>query len=616
MCRLFGYISKSGDETLYKNFDFLLRLMQRGGPDFHGTYLTDDKKVGLGHRRLSILDLEHRSNQPFWDDSLRYCMLFNGEIYNYRELRSELEKSGHKFRTNSDTEVLLKGFLSEGNHFLNKCHGMWAFALFDKETRKVVLIRDRYGVKPLYFYESSDYFIFSSEFKVFSALETHLNLKISPQSLNEYFEYGYVSAPNTLYSEIKKVMPGEYVEFESFESTGATGRWYQRELHKSTLSHRTHLQGELEDAIKRSISLRLVSDVPIAMFLSGGVDSNLVAAMVASLGVKLETFSIAFHPNQFDETLFASKSAEYFGHRFNRIVLGPDDVADIFNDFDLDEPVCDISFVPTYLLSKVAAGSFKVALSGDGGDELFGGYTNYKKVEQLSSLLNNLKSFNFPLSNRLKEEVDFLLPSKMSKTNLKFDFSELFHSSRRFIPTSIVQRLVDGGQQTKFEQNVESIEDMLEFDFTHFMVDDVLSKVDRCSMQAALEVREPLLDQNIVHIANSMSIDYKFHDSFGKYPLRKILEKYMPNSLYNNPKRGLGIPYKSWIRDGKLDWFDFVRENIGLLNDLPINQKSLSCLLKGRLTSSDLKSNIVLSLFFLVKWRQFNRSNDICMGDK
>lgn len=606
MCRLLGYASLELDSKFQGKLEGLLDLMEKGGPDSKGTYVSENKNIFLGHRRLSILDLDKRSNQPFWDKSGRYCLVYNGEIYNFLSLREKLISQGEIFSTTSDTEVLLHGLIRDGVDFLNSCHGMWAFILYDKVLETITVCRDRYGVKPLYLYHSTEKLIISSEFKVFSALENDLSLNMSTEALSEYFEYGYVTAPSTFYKEVQKILPGTYAIFDKKLRRLEEKKWYKTKVKEKNKDYKFYLV-ELEEALAKSIELRLVADVPVAVFLSGGIDSSLVASLVAQRGVKLEAFSIGFHPNSYDESLLAENIAKYLGHNFNRIILSSQDVSQVFEEFEIDEPICDVSFLPTYLLSKVVSKKFKVALSGDGGDELFGGYTNYTKVDKAASLLRNM-NFSGGIISRLKSQADPYLPSKLSKLDLDFSYAGLFHSSRRYLPKSIVKNLLHSGVEKTYEDSIHSIQDMMDFDFSHFMVDDVLAKVDRCSMQNGIELREPLLDQEIVELAQAIPTSLKFYDSFGKHPLRKVLSNYLPFELYNNPKRGLGIPYKSWLENDLLPWKSFILDNIDSI-DLPMLNKSFVKKVLMNKSSSDLKANILVSLYFLLKWRTFAKKN-------
>lgn len=554
------------------------------GPDDSGLFFDFRQGVGLGHRRLAIIDLSSQARQPMGNDSGSIWVTFNGEIYNYRELREELIYKGHVFKTNSDTEVIIRSYEQWGIQCISRFRGMFAFVLWDANRNKLFLVRDRLGVKPLYYYWNSHLLLFASELK---ALTTYREFKrdLNPESLALYLRFGYVPSPHCIYANTYKVRPGCYVEVSADGSITEVNYWNLFEFSEAPLIEKSEveIEQELLSILCEAFSYRLVSDVPVGIFLSGGIDSSLVAAILkCEAGKSLQALTVGFDEVEKDESFWARAVARHLGMEHIEVRCSLQDALDIVPILPkiYDEPFSDDSAIPTYLVCKTARDHVKVVLSGDGGDEFFCGYRYYTEFgaywEKLSSIPRQIRGIlsglirSVPTSmlgtfinlfSRLFSQIN--AAKSIDKTN-RFasilrasNFLEAFALSRNIWSQKEINYLAPGIEPVSLLDGFPKIDPdpltaMMLFDAKIYLPDDLLVKVDRASMSVGLEAREPLLDHKLVEYALSLPPRYKYSNRTTKYILKRILYKYLPRDLVDRPKRGFGAPLEQWLLNGSL----------------------------------------------------------------
>lgn len=557
-----------GDEVILQS---MCDTMWHRGPDSEGIWLGTG--VALGMRRLSIIDLS-TGDQPVWNEDRTIVVVMNGEIYNFRELRKELETKGHSFHGGSDTEVLPHLYEEYGEAMVDKLNGMFCFALWDFRSEKLLIARDRFGEKPLYYGVFDGKLIFASEPKVLlshPSVEPQLNL----ESLRQYLSFDYVPAPRSIYHGISKLPAAHLLTVH--DGVVKTRRYWQLSFHKngkkpSFKEATEHLQELLADAVR----MRLVSDVPLGVLLSGGVDSSTVAAYATQFSTeKVKTFSIGFEEDSFDESKFAREVAAHLGTEHYEEKLSVDTAADLISEIGgwLDEPISDGSLIPTLLLSRFVRKHVTVGLGGDGGDELFAGYPMYY-AHKMAKVYDSIPGF---VRSGMIEPVVNSLP--VSTKNLSFDYK-----AKRFVAASkydLVTRhhswfgsFSPDGQADVLTESVkeftrfdvyqdakdllkicdaeEQIEQMQFLDINYYLAEDILTKVDRASMAVSLEVRAPFLDPRVAEFSASIPLEYKLRGSNGKYILKKAVEHLLPKSITKRPKKGFGIPIADWLK-GRLN---------------------------------------------------------------
>jgi asparagine synthase (glutamine-hydrolysing) len=547
--------------------------MKHRGPDSEGLWL--DKTVALGMRRLSIIDL-HTGEQPVYNEDRSVVVVMNGELYNFREVRASLEKRGHKFETQTDTEILPHLYEEYGEAMLDEINGMFAFALWDKRKQKLLIARDKFGEKPLYYGVFDNKLIFASEPKVLLA-NPAVKPEINLDSLRQFLSFDYVPAPNSIYKGISKLPAAHFLTVENGEIK--TRRYWNLTWHKPAREQGRTLESsaeELRELLADAVRMRLVADVPLGILLSGGVDSSTVAAFATQFSTeKVKTFSIGFEEDSFDESKFARQVATHLNTEHYEEKLSVERAADLISEIGtwLDEPMSDGSLIPTFLLSRFVRKHVTVALGGDGGDEIFAGYPMYF-AHKVANVYNGIPSI---LRNNLIEPVVNNLP--VSSKNLSFDYK-----AKRFVRASkydVVTRHHSwfgsfslDEQQKLLSKDVLSqtsddiykgakdlleicdakneIEQMQFLDINFYMAEDILTKVDRASMAVSLEVRAPFLDPRIAQFAASIPLEYKLKGNKGKYILKKAMEPFLPKNILHRPKKGFGIPIAEWLK-GRLN---------------------------------------------------------------
>lgn len=564
MCGIAGYYG-SGDIDILKK---MARTLEYRGPDDEGYYVLNN--VGIGHKRLSIIDLSKSGKQPMSNEDGTLSIVFNGEIYNYQELRKEL-KTKHKFNSKTDTEVILHLYEEIGNKVFEKLDGMFALALYDKKSGEIILARDRFGKKPLYWAVFDHTLIFASEMK---ALMKHPSFvrEIDLQSLNKYFIYEYIPTPNSIFKNVYKLEAGSYLRYNGAEII--KNEYYDIEFEKSNKIEEPAILDELDQRMESAVKKRLISDVPLGIFLSGGIDSSAIAYYAQKNSKeKIKTFSIGFNEASFDESSYARKVAKHLKTDHYEKILSEKDSLDILPKIAhlLDEPMADPSIIPTYLLSEFTKNKVTVALGGDGGDELFCGYDTFvahRLAEYYEKIPNIIK-------NKIIENCVEMLPTSFN--NISIDFK-----AKRFISGFKIDKKYrnqewmsafgeverkklfkdDVYRMIKKEDEYEEIDKYVEkksgddyYDqliyqyFKMYLMDDILVKVDRASMFNSLEVRAPMLDRELVNFVNSLPLEYKMNRLKTKYILKKLMENKLPKDIVYRKKKGFGIPVAYWINN-------------------------------------------------------------------
>lgn len=575
MCGIAGYLSYS---PIYSRLDLekMTGLLTHRGPDAVGFF--EDEFCGLGHRRLSIIDLSDRAHQPMVSANDRYVTVYNGEVYNYREISAHLKEvpSGSKppiFRTSSDTEILLESFSHYGVDFVHQLNGMFAIAIYDKIQQELYIFRDRLGIKPIFYYWDGTHFAFASELKSLTILPK-INLEINKQSVKSFLHLGFIPAPESIYTYIKKVMPGSWLKVTR-QGPEETKYWsLKKKFTHSLVTEKSQAMVKLSDLLTSSVQNQLKSDVPFGVFLSGGIDSSLVTAQAVTLSsVKVNTFSIGFEENSHNESEYAKAVANYLGTNHHEFIVSYKDaikiIEPVFEAFD--EPFADASAIPTTLVSKLAKDYVTVTLSGEGGDELFFGYGSYQWANRLSNPLSRLacyplKSIFSKMSSRYKRIAQMIdLPPQHDIKSHIFSQEQYFFSQKELDSLlledyknlqlnleilntdTILTDLKNNFAPSVRQRTLTAMEQQALFDLTYYLPDDLLTKVDRCSMQHSIETRVPYLDHRVVEFALNLSPNLKYHDGIPKYILKEILYQYIPKKLFDRPKQGFAIPLNKWL---------------------------------------------------------------------
>ena len=571
MCRIVGFMDSNNFSYDMNKVLFSMRdVLEHGGPDDFGSSFFKQNGVALGHRRLSVIDISKLGNQPFCDSSKNFWVVYNGEIYNFKEIRKELEKDNYIFKSNSDTEVLLYSYLKWGVNCVQKFRGMFSFAIYEKETNKLILFRDRIGVKPLYWYFKDGLFMFSSELKAFHK-HPKFRKEINDEALSYYLQYSYVPTPLCIFKNTHKLEVGSYLTFH--ENKVEISKYWDIENYINHDSGLINSESEtldlLEKKILESFQLRTVSDVPYGVFLSGGIDSTLIATLLQKEQEnKLKTFTIGFHDKNFNEAHLAKETANFLGTDHNELYLDTSKALNLIPElpYIYDEPFADPSSLPTVLLSRFTKQHVKVSLSADGGDELFFGYTRYHKLHQIQNsffakITNNVnhyspKTIDYILKSyinllKVDNKLDLFekLKSTISAKNYlqKANISHHCHSPNLRKELGIYKDSNLSNWIKKTDPNFIEIPNLL--DFKTYLPDAILCKLDRASMSVGLEGRDPFLDHELVEFTLKLPHSFKYKNNISKYPLKKILQKYLPENIINRPKKGFSIPVKNWLQN-------------------------------------------------------------------
>ncbi len=557
MCGIAGFFSKR--ELFTKaDLEVITNILSHRGPDASGFFFTE--KVGLGHRRLSIIDLSQAANQPMFSDDQRYVIVFNGEIYNFQEIRKKIMavNKNFSFKTTSDTEVLLEAFSLWKEDFLNEANGMFSIVIYDQQDKQLYLFRDRLGKKPLYYYWDADCFVFSSELKSFLQLEKiRKRLTLNRQAIYHFLYLGYIPEPDSIFNEIKKFPAGCYGMVK--DQLIIRPYWKPEEnIRTDVIDDLPQAKKQLKELLFSAVSYRMISDVPFGTLLSGGIDSSLVTAIAQQLSVKpIQTFSIGFDNKKFNEAPFAKQVASYLKTNHHELRVTERDALCLTEELItiFDEPFADSSAIPTALVSKLARQHVTMVLSGDGGDELFLGYGMYQWAQRLHHPL--LQWFRKPISFALslinnRTQRAALVLNYLNKNKLK---SHIFSQEQYLFSEKELKKLLRTPYTSSptiqelysADRKLSAAEEQALFDINYYLKDDLLVKVDRSSMRYSLETRSPLLDYRIVELALNISPKLKLHKGISKYILKEILYDFVPQNYFDRPKWGFSIPLQHWL---------------------------------------------------------------------
>ncbi len=591
MCGIAGFIydsiNREQDQIELNN---ILESIAHRGPDGSGTSINYDSNfaIGLGHKRLSIIDISSGGHQPMDSDYL--TIVYNGEIYNYKEIKSKLEVLGHKFNSSSDTEVVLKAYKEWGANCFAQFNGMWALAIHDKKNNLFLLCRDRSGVKPLYWYLKDNKFVFASELKAFHRYSL-FKKEIDPTGLSLYFQYGYIKEPYTIFRNAFKLEAGHYLTLNLNGSLEPKLQkyWDIKDFYikpKLKIADNEALS-EIERLMIKGFNYNMISDVPVGVFLSGGIDSSLVASILQSTNSsRIKTFTIGFDGAEFDEAQSAKKIAEYLGTDHHELYCSDSDIKEIIGMLPniMDEPFGDTSIVPTLILSKLTSQHVNVALSADGGDELFGGYNSYvdavsytKYAEHLGHLpVKIVKTLLVYYGSKLLDINKIKYYKLLEFFNHPKSYLENYQIFNKHVFNNELEELFGLGcidlfsdiNHSEFENPYDAL---LCASYKTFLNNDVLYKVDKSTMAFSIEGRVPFLDRDLVEFVTQLPINLKIRGKILKYGSKKILSQYIPNRFYDNKKRGFSIPPSQLDRlISPLFKEEELKElvEIGILNDL------------------------------------------------
>lgn len=587
MCGITGFWdprAACGSELLHATVTQMRDTLYTRGPDSADNWVDPSAGIALGHRRLAILDLSEHGQQPMQSD--RFAIVFNGEIYNHAAIKAEL---AHKnWRGHSDTEVILQAFSELGiTRTLALMTGMFAIALWDKQERQLYLMRDRLGEKPLYYGWLGCYFVFGSELK---SLRAHFawQQSIDPDAVNLFMQYNCIPAPHTIYTGIKKLQPGHYAVIKADRSIQDHVYWDLRPpVQRLQCDPQTAVEG-LHRCLSQAVRQQMVADVPLGAFLSGGIDSStIVALMQAQSSRPVRTFTIGFYDQAYNEAEQAKAIAAHLGTEHTELYCTAEQTQAIIPDLPnfYDEPFADSSQVPTYLVAKLTRQHVKVSLSGDGGDELFAGYNRY---QLLPTIWRKVGFLPLPIRKWAAQLLLSIPPTLWDKILFKLRTpGDKIHKLAGILdaktPELMYQRLISHWGSKDFvsmgvAQRLPLVESMMYLDTLRYLPDDILVKVDRAAMAVSLETRVPFLDHHVVEYAWSLPLDYKIRNGQSKWLVRQVLQRYVPAQLIDRPKMGFGVPLDQWLRGPLREWAtDLLGNNMlnkhGLLHNNVIAKK-------------------------------------------
>jgi len=657
MCGILGVYHEKDYSLNLDKFSSLLDDIYYRGPDASGAeeFFMEDGVIKFGHNRLSILDISDAGNQPMSSGNGRYSVIYNGEIYNHVELRKKIEaKQDVHWRSSSDTETLLTLFerLNISNVF-KEVEGMFAFALFDKVQKKLIIARDKVGEKPIYISVNRKYLGFSSELRPLRKLP-NFNSEIDKISLKYYLQHNYVPHPLSIFSGTFKLPPGSYLEidlkkfklqnFQSFEHfTSANGvkfiNWWSLKTSKKDFSQiklsDSEVLAETERLLTKSVKSQLISDVPLGAFLSGGIDSSLIVALMQKISGKAKTFTIGFDFNEFDESRYAEAVANHLGTEHKTLICRKEEVINTIPEINkaFSEPFADSSQIPTMLVSKMAREHVKVVLSGDAGDELFGGYNRYllankywryidkipvKSRKQIASIISFIARnkrlstsfsslFNLELSGSSEGRLS-KLSSKLSSISDKYSYYKSMTSewTQEDNLTEYEEGEIDLSFLFHSNSGLTFEEAMMHADFISYLPGDILCKVDRSSMYYSLETRAPFLNRELIEYAYSIPLSFKIREGESKWVLKEILRKYIPNEYIDRPKQGFGIPISHWMRNDLKEWVNDMLSSDMLLKHGFFNSSVVN---KVKNEHFDLHHNYEHKLWSLIQFNQWYSDN-------
>ena len=657
MCGIAGLITQPRSSiSLLEQGERMRDSLTHRGPDSHGIWVNDRDGLVLVHNRLAIQDLSEHGHQPMWSPSGRYCIVFNGEIYNFRELAKELMAIGCEFYGHSDTEVLLNAVEQWGLlKAVQRSVGMFALSIWDAKERTISLCRDRLGEKPLYYGWTNYGFCFASELKAIEAIAPHKSLEMSQQGLLSYLRYGYISAPYSIYQGIHKLVPGtiltlplskifdlsNYSPCADNSIHGPKTYWSVRDVANNGLNNLINDEDdaieELDALLHNTVKMQTIADVGVGVFLSGGIDSSTVAAIAQNNSAdKIKTFSIGFNEKEYDESTHAKKIAEHLGTEHSTINVSSQDTIQIAPAMAsiFDEPFADSSQIPMYIVSKFAREKITVCLSGDGGDELFAGYNRYLSTD---SIWNRLEFIPYPIRNVFGKIL--AIPTPAFWDGLYSSFNRLSRSGKekQKLVGLKLQKLAGLMQQRDLMSGYEYLlsywnqpQDIISFAGGHtdeclsmelpstsnfinkamyldqvgYLQGDNLTKVDRASMAVSLETRLPLLSHELVELSWRIPVSMKVKENTSKWVLRQVLYKYVPRELIERPKMGFSVPVAEWLRGDLKEWAEDLISLIGTNGYQFLREKPIRTAWNEHLAGKRDHSQRLWTILMLLSWKQ------------
>jgi asparagine synthase (glutamine-hydrolysing) len=609
MCGITGFISS---KWLAEDLRKMTRRLQHRGPDAEGFYSNTNQEVHLGHRRLSILDLSDAANQPFFSKDNRYVMVFNGEVFNYKEIA---QKHNIVTKTTSDTEVIIELFALKGPEAFQEFNGMFAIAIWDTIEEKLTLVRDRFGIKPLCYYDGPDGFAFASEIK--ALLELPIPRRINTEALADYLFLEYVPKPNTIFQNIKKLTNGCYIEITNKVHVTIKKFYDIREKYNPVEIKEKDAVEEFHHLLSSAVKSRMISDVPIGAFLSGGVDSSLIVAKFQENSkTSVETFTIGFDEKRYDESGYAKRVAEILKTNHQEYRLPTTDIFSVLKDAVefYDEPFAVSSVLPSLLISKVTRQHTTVALTGDGGDELFMGYNTYYWYNRIATL----KRIGGKASLKLAESILRMLGGKPAIKSRLFDgwkdehpFLNMWSQEQQMFTQHEVGKLLDYTYKHKttipYWESLEKIsltneQSVSFFDINYYLADDLMYKMDIASMRHGLEVRCPFLDYHLAEFAINLPVELKVNNGTQKYILKKALEQYLPEELIYRTKWGFAAPSEEWLKKSHTYLIDHYLSEKYIENQGVFNFKEVKSLIDNFRAGNYFHGKRIWSLVIFQLW--------------
>lgn len=621
MCGIVGIVNYDLREIDSESLRNARDLLERRGPDDAG--LWKDVNIGLGHRRLSIIDLSPLGHQPMLSADGRYAIVFNGEIYNYRELRAEFPPIGSTWRSQSDTETILAVYANLGPDCVERFVGMFAFAIWDRQTHSLFVARDRLGVKPFFYHVKGPEFAFASRPRALQELVPHLSRAIDEQAVRYYLEGGYIPGPLSIHKAIHKLLPGHWAIFDS-SGLKIKRYWDCRDLPTASEWEKKsegELVDDLDHLVNDSVKARLVSDVPVGAFLSGGIDSSLVVAVMKRHAPgRVKTFTIGFDDPVHDESKHAAAVAKYLDTEHYTETLRVDDLLNLLPLIteEFDEPLYDSAAIPTMAVSRLARQHVTVSLSGDGGDEFFGGYNYYQILQSLALAYKTPKIFRRILSiavGSLSVHRAKLLAGALTQSDLvqafcyargiAKDFPSLLLPDVAKATLPLAAKFQVAAQ--RYAPKIAAGEIGMRLDTQFILPDDYLQKVDIASMAFSLESRDPLLDHRLAEWAMRLPFKFKLRKRENKYLLRQLAYRYVPREILDRPKRGFTVPIDRWLRGPLLPWAKDLAADKQLFARLPIDQRAVAQILDLHLSG---KRNVHSLLWAVLMLLEFVRRDE------
>lgn len=622
MCGIVGIIKRDNpvdsDSVVYA-----ANLLAKRGPDDSGVWV--EEGVGFGHRRLAILDISSAAHQPMKSKDGRYVIVYNGEIYNYKELRSQISNVDNNWKSSSDTEVILASYAKWGAECLSKLKGMFAFAIWDRHKKVLFAARDRMGIKPFYYHYSPDNFVFASRPQAMFALHKGLSKEIDEQALRYYLEAGYIPAPHSIHHGIRKLPPAHYLLLD-INGIRIERYWDYRRIEpdESLKSYKEEdLVDQLDEHLSQAVRSHMISDVPLGAFLSGGIDSSLIVAIMAKYSSKpVKTFTIGFEEKEYDESVYASSVAKYLGTEHHHEKMMVDDLLGLLPDFhrEFDEPFFDSSSFPCMAVSRLARRYVTVSLSGDGGDELFGGYHYYGIAEKMDRIFSMPRSIRLGIASavgilpghRFKLLAGAMCqPDRLSSfvfsRSIAKDYPNVFLGDVKCNTQSLFDLM--SSQIKEYPKGLRISEQGMRLDAFYTLPDEYLQKVDVSSMAYSLESRVPLLDHSVVEWAMKLPLSWKLRGGVNKYLLRKLAYRYVPKQLLNRPKKGFAVPIDTWLRGPLKAWAEERIYGRSLLDTLPLNYNAVDTLWKSHINGSRNVHPLLWAILMLLEFQNNFTSN-------